>query len=137
MQLPCLGIDITRQDVIQHHILDKVRLIEFLVVILLDALQADGQHCRKLTGSFVCAFHKHGIFVMLCAGELLVGVAVLYKPVSGKQALLNKALTHLTDQVQLRAGDHRPHLIHHAHHTVDRIFHLVDHALKYSVSHTG
>ena len=72
---------------------------------------------------------------MLCAGELLIGVAIPHKAVAGRQALCHKALAHLSDQVQLRAGDHSAGLIHHADHTVDGVFHLVDHALEYSIGH--
>ena len=72
---------------------------------------------------------------MLCAGELLIGVAIPHKAVTGRQALCHKALAHLSDQVQLRAGDHSAGLIHHTDHTIDGIFHLVDHALKYSIGH--
>ena len=135
VQLAGLGVDIAGQDVVQHDVLDKVGLIELFVMILFDALQADGEHRGKLASRLVSAFHKHGIVVMLCAGELLVGVTVPHKAVARGQAFSHKALTHLADQVQLGAGDHRAGLIHHADHTVDRVFHLVDHALKYSIGH--
>ena len=51
VQLTGLGIDIAGQDVIQHHILDKVGLIKLFVVVLLDALQTDGEQGRKLARS--------------------------------------------------------------------------------------
>ena len=72
---------------------------------------------------------------MLCAGELLIGVAIPHKAVTGRQALCHKALAHLSDQVQLRAGDHSAGLIHHTDYTIDGVFHLVDHALEYSIGH--
>ena len=89
----------------------------------------------KLARSLVRTFHKNGIIVMLCAGELLVGVAIPHEAVTGRQTLCHKALAHLADQIQLRAGDDSAGLIHHADHAVDRVLHLVDHALKYSIGH--
>lgn len=50
VQLAGLGVDIAGQDVVQHHVLDEVGLVELFVMILLDALQADGQHGSKLAG---------------------------------------------------------------------------------------
>ena len=135
VQLTGLGVDVAGQDIVQHHILDKVGLVELLVVILLDALEADGQQRGELARSLVSAFHEDGIIVMLCAGELLIGVAIPHEAVSGRQTLCHKALAHLADQIQLRAGDDSAGLIHHADHTVDRVLHLVDHALKYSIGH--
>ena len=135
VQLTGLGVDIAGQDVVQHHVLDEVGFVELFIVVLLDALQADGEQGRKLARSLVRAFHKHGIVVMLCAGELLIGVAIPHKAVTGRQALCHKALAHLSDQVQLRAGDHSAGLIHHTDHTIDGVFHLVDHALEYSIGH--
>ena len=135
VELTGLGVDVAGQDVVQHHVLDKVGFVELLVVILLDALQADGQHSGKLACSLVRTFHKNGIIVMLCAGELLVGVAIPHEAVTGRQTLCHKALAHLADQIQLRAGDDSAGLIHHADHAVDRVLHLVDHALKYSIGH--
>ena len=137
MQLTGLGIDIAGQDIIQHHILDEVGLVELLIVVLLDALQADGQHSGKLTSRLVHTLHEHCIIVMLGAGELLVGVAIAHKAVPCGQALRHKAVTYFPDQVQFRAGNDSAGLIHHADHPVDRIFHLVDHALKYSIGHNG
>ena len=137
MQLTGLGIDIAGQNIIQHHVLDEVGLIELLIVVLLDALQADGQHGGKLTSRLVHALHEHCIIVMLGAGELLIGVAIAHEAVPRRQALCHEALAHLADQVQLRAGNDSAGLIHHADHPVDRIFHLVDHALKYSIGHNG
>ena len=137
MQFARLGIDVAGQDVVQHHILDEVGLVELFVVILLDALQADGQHGCKPAGNLVVAFHEHSIIVVLGAGELLVGVAIVDKAVACGQTLRHKALAHLADQVQLRAGNNSAGLIHHADHPVDRVFHLVDHALKYSIGHNG
>ena len=135
MQLSGLGVDIAGQDVVQHHILDEVGLVELFIVILLDALQADGQHRRELTGGLVRALHEDSIVVVLGAGELLIGVAIPHKTVARCQALRHKAFAHFSDQVQLRAGDHCTGLIHHADHTVDCVFHLVDHALEYSIGH--
>ena len=63
VQLTGLGVDVAGQDVVQHHVLDKVGFVELLVVILLDALQADGQHSGKLARSLVRTFHKNGIIV--------------------------------------------------------------------------
>ncbi len=137
MQLAGLGVDIAGQDVVQHHVLDEVGLVELFVVILLDALQADGQHGGKLAGRLVGAFHEHRVIVVLCAGELLVGVTIAHKAVACGQALRHKAVAHFADQVQFRAGNDSAGLIHHADHPVDRIFHLVDHALKYSIGHNG
>jgi len=137
VQLAGLGVDIAGQDVVQHHVLDEVGLVELFVMILLDALQADGQHGGKLAGRLVGTFHEHRVIVVLCAGELLVGVAIAHKAVPCGQALRHKAVAHFPDQVQFRAGNDSAGLIHHADHPVDRIFHLVDHALKYSIGHTG
>ena len=137
MQLAGLGVDIAGQDVVQHHVLDEVGLVELFIVVLLDALQADGQDGRKLTRRLVRAFHEHCIIVMLCAGELLISVAIAHKAVACGQTLRHKALAHLADQIQLRAGNNSAGLIHHADHPVDRVFHLVDHALKYSIGHNG
>ena len=137
VQLAGLGVDIAGQDVVQHHVLDKVGLIKLFVVVLLDALQADGQHGGKLTSRLVHAFHEYCIIIMLGAGELLIGVAIAHKAVACGQTLRHETLAHLADQVQLRAGNDSAGLIHHADHPVDRIFHLVDHALKYSIGHNG
>ena len=135
MQLTGLGVDIAGQDVVQHHVLDEVGFVELFIVVLLDALQADGQHGGKLTSRLVHAFHEYCIIIMLGAGELLIGVAIPHKAVTGRQALCHKALAHLSDQVQLRAGDHSAGLFHHTDHTIDGVFHLVDHALEYSIGH--
>ena len=48
MQLTGLGVDVAGQDVVQHDIFDEVCFVELFIVILLDALQADGQHGGKL-----------------------------------------------------------------------------------------
>lgn len=137
MQLPCLSVDIAGQDVVQHHVLDKVGLIELFVVVLLDALQADGQYTGKLPCSLVGALHEHGIIVMLGVGELLVSIAVAHKAVACGQTLGHIALAHFADQVQLRAGNDSASLIHNADHPIDCVLHLVDHALKYSIGHNG
>ena len=42
VQLTGLGVDIAGQDVVQHHVLDEVGFVELFIVVLLDALQADG-----------------------------------------------------------------------------------------------
>ena len=72
-------------------------------MVLLDALQADGQHTGKLPCSLVGALHEHGIIVMLGVGELLVSIAVAHKAVACGQTLGHIALAHFADQVQLRA----------------------------------
>ena len=135
VQLPRLGIDVAGQDVVQHHVLDKIGFVELFVVVLLDALQADRQHGGKLGGGLVRALYKHGVIVVLGAGKLLVTVTAPGKAVLTGHALGHKVLLHLADQIQLRAGDDGAGLIHHTDHTVDRVLHLVDHALKYSVGH--
>ena len=135
VQFPCLSVDIAGQDVVQHHVLDKVGLIELFVVVLLDALQADGQYTGKLPCSLVGALHEHGIIVMLGVGELLVSIAVAHKAVACGQTLGHIALAHFADQVQLRAGNDSASLIHNADHPIDCVLHLVDHALKYSIGH--
>ena len=78
--------NITGQDIIQHHILDEIGFIKLFIVVLLDALQADGQQRSKLGGSGIVAFHKHSIIVMFCVGELVVGITVLFEGIPGRQA---------------------------------------------------
>ena len=134
MQLAGLGVDIAGQDVIQHHVLDEVGLVELLVVVLLDALQADGEQAGKLSGSLVGAFHIHGVIVVLVGAELMVAAAVLDEAVAG-QALGHKAVPHLADHVQIGTGNHGAGLIHHTDHPIDGVLHLVDNTLKHSVCH--
>ena len=55
MQLTGLGVDIAGQDVVQHHVLDEVGFVELFIVVLLDALQTDGEQGRKLARSLVRA----------------------------------------------------------------------------------
>ena len=112
----------------------KLALSNFSLV-LLDALQADGQHGGKLAGRLVHALYEHRIIVVLGVGKLLIAVTAPGKAVLTGHALGHKVLLHLADQIQLRAGDDGAGLIHHTDHTVDRVLHLVDHALKYSVGH--
>src|SRR5699024_4495894 len=133
VQLPGLGVNIAGQDVVQHHILDEIGFVELFVVVLLDALQADGQHGGKLAGRLVHALYEHRIIVVLGVGKLLIAVTAPGKAVLTGHALGHKVLLHLADQIQLRAGDDGAGLVHHTDHTVDRVLHLVDHALKYSV----
>ena len=99
-------------------------------MVLLDALQADGQHGGKLTSRLVHAFHEYCIIIMLGAGELLIGVAIAHKAVACGQTLGHIALAHFADQVQLRAGNDSASLIHNADHPIDCVLHLVDHAFE-------
>ena len=101
MQLPRFGVDVAGQDVVQHDVFDKVCLVEFFVVILFDALQADRQHGRKLLGRFIGALHKCSIIVMLGIGELMVGVAVAHKSITSGLVGSSYAFSHLTDLPQL------------------------------------
>ena len=135
VQLPRFGVNITGQDIIQHHILDEIGFIKLFIVVLLDALQADGQQRSKLGGSGIVAFHKHSIIVMFCVGELVVGITVLFKGIPGRQAGNSKAFPHFADLPQLGAGDDGSRFVHHAYHAVDRVLHLVDHVLEYPVCH--
>ena len=135
MQLARLGIDIAGQDIVQHHILDKVRLVELFVVVLLDVLQADGQQRRIAQGGLVGSLHQNGIIVALVRTEQMIGVAVPHERVAGCQPVGRDAVPHLADAVQVRTGDDGARFIDNAHHAVDRIFHLIDNALKNSVRH--
>ena len=84
-------------------------------------------------GGLVRALYKHGVIVVLGAGKLLVTVTAPGKAVLTGHALGHKVLLHLAIKFSSRAGDDGAGLIHHTDHTVDRVLHLVDHALKYSV----
>ena len=69
------------------------------------------------------------------AAEHVVGVAIPHKDVAGRQPVGRDAVPHLADAVQVRTGDDGARFIDNAHHAVDRIFHLIDNALKNSVRH--
>ena len=135
VQLPRLGVDIAGQDVVEHDVLDEVRLIEFFVVILLDALQADGQHGGELLSCGVGALDKDSIVVVLCVGELVIGIAITHKSIPGSLTHGCNALTHFADLPQFRAGNDGAGLINDADNTIHCVFHLVDHILEYPVCH--
>ena len=135
VQFPRLGVDIAGQDVVEHDVLDEVRLIEFFVVILLDALQADGQHSGELLSRGVGALDKDSIVVVLCVGELVIGIAITHKSIPGSLTHGCNALTHFADLPQFRAGNDGAGLINDADNTIHCVFHLVDHILEYPVCH--
>ena len=134
VQFPGLGVDVAGEDVVQHHVLDEVGLVELFVVVLLDALQADGHQAGELAGGLVGALHIHSVVVVLVGTELMVGAAAALEAVAG-QALGGKAVPHFPDHVQIRAGDDGAGLVHDAHRTANGVLHLVHDALKYSVRH--
>ena len=135
VQLPRLGVDVAGQDIVEHDVLDEVRLVEFFVVVLLDALQADGEHGGELLGGSVSALDKDGVVIVLGVGELMVGIPIAHESIPGRLADSGHALAHLTDLSQLRAGNDGAGLINHADDTIHCVLHLVDHVLEYPVCH--
>ena len=135
MQLTRLGVDVAGQDIVQHNILDKVRLVELFVVVLLDALQADGQHRRKLGGGFVRTLHKGGVIIVLCVGELVVRVAVQGKGLPCGLAHGGHAVTHFPDLPQLRAGNDGAGFIHDTDDAIHSVLHLIHYVLEHTVCH--
>ena len=136
MQLPRFGVNVTGQNVIQHDILDKVCLIKLFIVVLLDALQADGKHGSKLLCRGVRALHKDGVVIVLCVGELVIGIAIAHEGIPGCLTYSGNTLTHLTNLPQFGAGNDGAGLINHADNSIHCVLHLVDHVLEYPVSHT-
>ena len=135
VQLTGLGVDVAGQDVVQHDIFDEVCLVELFIVILLDTLQADGQHGGKLLRRGVGALHKDSVVIMLGVRELMVGIAIAHKGIAGRLADGSYALAHLADLPQFGAGNHGTCLVDNADNTVHCVLHLVHHILEYPVSH--
>ena len=135
MQLPRFGVDVAGQDVVENDVLDEVRLVEFFVVVLLDALQADGEHGGELLGGSVSALDKDCVVIVLGVGELMVGIPIAHESIPGRLADSGHTLAHLTDLPQLGAGNDGAGLINHADDTIHCVLHLVDHVLEYPVCH--
>ena len=114
---------------------DKVGFIKLFIVILFDALQADGQHARKLGSRFVGDLYKNDIVIVLCARKRLIGIAIAHKMLRASQAFPRDTLTDLTYLVQVRAGYNIARFGQHTDIAADGIFHLANDTLKNSVSH--
>ena len=137
MQFPGLGINIAGQNIVQHHILDEIGLVELFIVILLDALQTDGQHGSKLFCRLVRPFHKDSVIVVLGTRKLVVSAAIAHEGIAGGQTLCRESLAHLADLAQLGTGNDRTGLVHDTNHTVHCVLHLVYHILEYPVCHNS
>ena len=105
-------------------------------MILLDALQADGQHRRKLGSCRVGALYKCRIIVVLGIGELVIGIPIPHKGVPCRLAHGGHAVADLADLPQFGTGNDRTGFIHDANHAVDGLLHLVHHVLEYPVRHS-
>ena len=135
VQLARLGVNIARQNIVQHHVLDEIRLVELLVMVLLDVLQADGKKRRITPRRFVRALHQHSVVVAFVGSEQMIGEAVAHEAVARGQPLGCNAVAHLSNAVEVCARDDGARLVHNTCHAVDGILHLINHALKHSVRH--
>ena len=61
MQLPGLDVDSAGQDIVQNYIFNEVIAVIFLIVVLLDAGEGDGQNRRVAGGHIIGALDKDSI----------------------------------------------------------------------------
>ena len=61
MQLPGLDVDVAGQDIVQNYIFNEVIAVIFLIVVLLDAGEGDGQNRRIAGGHIIGALDKDSI----------------------------------------------------------------------------
>ena len=130
MQLPCLDHNISRQHIVQHHVLDEVVPVVLFVVILLDVGKGDCHDACILGSVFVHALHEYGVIRRHPGAKGLVGVAVPDEDLVGVAQIQRNKLICGADLRQVAAGDDGCSIIHNANHSVNGIAHLVNQPLK-------
>jgi len=130
MELSCLDMDISWEDVIEDNVFNEVVAVILLVVILLDARQSDSEDARIFRGDFVSPLNEHCIVRLHKSSEGLIGIAVAHKDIMRIAQIEGNELIGRPDLRQLRAGDDSSSLVNDAYRAVNGISHLVNYALK-------
>ena len=131
-----LQIDVTGQDVVEDHVLDKVAAIILFIIILLDAGKRDRHQRGKAGGLLVGALHEHDILAVRAVAERLVGAGVQNKRLGRGEGFGGQRRHNLADAAQIAARDDGHSLVDHADGAVNRILHLMDDTLEESVRHS-
>lgn len=126
MQFARLGVNIARQDVVQHDVFDEIGFVKLFVVILFDVLQGHGNQRRITACQIIGTLYKYGVVVTLVRAEHMIGVPIAHKYIPGRQSVGGDAVPHFADSGQLAAGNDGACLIDNTKDTVHRVLHLVD-----------
>ena len=137
MQLSGLDKDISREDIIQNDIFDKIAAVIFFVVILLDILQGDGEHPADFGRQVIGAGDKNGVLRPHFGAKGLIGDPIPDKQVVVLPQVDSQEIIGLPDLGQIAASDNGGIFVHHANGTVDGIPHLVYKPLEQSVRHNA
>lgn len=81
MQLSSFNMNVARQHVVKHYVLDEIVSVVFFVIILLYAGKSNGKYACILCCHLVCSLNENSIVRFHMSTEWLIGITVSNKNV--------------------------------------------------------
>ncbi len=130
MQLARLKADITRQNVVENNILDKVVPVVLFVIILLNTGKRNSDNARVLRSRLVGTLHKHRVIGLDMNTKRLIGISVADKHLVRIPQLNGEEVVSPAHSGKIAARDDGSVFVNNADNSVDCVLHLMDDSLK-------
>ena len=133
MQFFRLHENITRKDIIQNDVLDKIIPVIFFIIILLDGQQGNGQNATEFCGQLIGSFYKNRIIRLDSGAERLIGISVLDKNFIPIYRIQGDIVIVPANFGQVAAGNYHSRVVNDTDNPINGIPHLMYYTLKQSV----
>ena len=134
-QLLGFYVYVAGENIVENDVFDEIRFVEFLVVKRFDVGHRNGKHGGNALRHFVAAFDEDDVFYARSRADGAVGVIARSKRIAGIGDVFDYARVFTTHVLDLAAGNDDALFVKYTDLSVDRIPHLVHHALKQFVAH--